>query len=586
MADRVGQEVGKYRLIRKLGTGGFAEVYLGEHIELGTLAAIKLLHGSLLSASEIEQFRQEARTIARLVHPNIVRVLDFDAQGSMPYLVIDFAPGGALRQKFVPGTILPVTFVMPYVQQIAQGLQYAHDHKIVHRDIKPQNLLIGRTGDILLSDFGISVVAETTARQQQSQGFAGTLTYAAPEQIQGHPRPESDQYSLAMIVYEWLTGAPAFSGTLIEMMWKQVNTPPPSMRSKVPAIPPAVEQVILKALSKEPADRYPSIKAFADALTQASISNTLERGTPPQAPQISWNSGQRPSFSQPGDWSVPPPPPPPYPLVSTSPPPSPFTYTPPTPLPQHVPAAKGTSRLAKGLLIALIVVILGGAGAAAYAIITPGKKGPPVVTGATPTNRATPTDTPMPPTATTNPVAPYTAQVPGPNCDQGGAVWTPYTPTTSVQCTSSGLEVTTPANAATLAQITFTWPGHAFPKNYSVEVDITNLGANTCAGIATRRTGSSGYAFFACSDGYWNIVSYDNSGQPTVLANGNFSASSSYHLQVSANGNAQALSINGSSTHSLSDSSHQTTDFLALDLYSSNSTGSAVFSDFVYTPLP
>src|SRR5579885_2732031 len=141
MADYLGQQLGKYRLTRLLGTGGFAEVYLGEHIHLGTQAAIKLLHTQLASEAEVEKFRQEARTIASLTHPNIVRVLDFDVQDGTPYLVMDYAPNGSLRQHLPAGKPLAPADILPYLMQVADALQYAHDHKLVHRDIKPENML-------------------------------------------------------------------------------------------------------------------------------------------------------------------------------------------------------------------------------------------------------------------------------------------------------------------------------------------------------------------------------------------------------------------------------------------------------------
>jgi serine/threonine protein kinase len=147
MADRVGQQLGNYRLIRWLGQGGFAEVYLGEHIHLGTQAAIKVMHTQLAHA-DVEQFRTEARTIARLVHPHIVRVLEFDVAGTTPFLVMDYAPNGTLRQRYPTGSMLPLSTVISYVKQITDALQYAHDEKFIHRDIKPENMLLGRRGEM------------------------------------------------------------------------------------------------------------------------------------------------------------------------------------------------------------------------------------------------------------------------------------------------------------------------------------------------------------------------------------------------------------------------------------------------------
>ena len=187
MADRVGQQLGNYQLTRLLGEGGFAEVYLGEHIHLGSQAAIKVLH-SQLSSDDTDGFRKEARTIVRLIHPNIVRVLEFGIEGKTPFLVMDFAPNGTLRQRHPKGTMLPLETIVSYVKQVADALQYAHDEKLIHRDIKPENMLVGRRNEILLSDFGIAIVAQSS-RYQNTQDMAGTIAYMAPEQIQGPSAP-------------------------------------------------------------------------------------------------------------------------------------------------------------------------------------------------------------------------------------------------------------------------------------------------------------------------------------------------------------------------------------------------------------
>src|SRR5437667_8345053 len=148
MTDYVGQQLGNYRLIRLLGKGSFAEVYLGEHIHLGTAAAIKVLYTQLTS-EDVDKFRNEARIIARLIHPHIVRVLEFGVEGKTPFLVMDYAPNGTLRQRHAKGVILPLTTIVTYVKQIADALQYAHQEKLIHRDIKPENMLLGRRHDVL-----------------------------------------------------------------------------------------------------------------------------------------------------------------------------------------------------------------------------------------------------------------------------------------------------------------------------------------------------------------------------------------------------------------------------------------------------
>ena len=268
MADRSGQQFGNYRLVRLLGEGGFAEVYLGEHLHLETEAAIKILYTQLAS-DDMEQFRAEARIIARLEHPNIVRVLDFGVEGKVPFLVMSYAPHGTLRQRHKKGVPLPLTTVTAYVKQIANALQYAHNQKVIHRDIKPENMLIGRRDEILLSDFGIALVAQSS-RYQNTREVVGTVAYMAPEQIQGKPRPASDQYALAVVVYEWLSGVRPFSGSFTEMAVQHTVAPPPPLREKLPSISPYVEEVVLTALAKDPQQRFVNVQAFANALDQAS----------------------------------------------------------------------------------------------------------------------------------------------------------------------------------------------------------------------------------------------------------------------------------------------------------------------------
>lgn len=270
MTDRVGEQLGKYQITRLLGTGGFAEVYLGVHVHLGTEAAIKLLHAQLAGAEEVEKFRREAQTIATLLHPNIVRVLDFDVERGTPYLVMDYAPNGSLRQRLPQNTPLAPAAILPYLAQIGEGLQYAHDQRFIHRDIKPENMLLGRRQEVLLTDFGIALVAQSGSAQS-TQAVAGTAAYMAPEQLQGKPRQSSDLYSLGVVVYEWLTGERPFQGTFTEVASQHVLTPPPPLRQKVPTLSRAIEHVVLTALAKDPRERFGSVRAFVAAFTQEAL---------------------------------------------------------------------------------------------------------------------------------------------------------------------------------------------------------------------------------------------------------------------------------------------------------------------------
>ncbi len=276
--DWVGKQLGHYRLLHPIGKGGFADVYLGEHIHLTTYAAVKLLH-TRLSDEDVENFRREAQMIARLVHPNIVRVFDFGVENNIPYLVMDYARDGTLRQRHAKGIQLSLATVVTYVLQIAEALQYAHDQRLIHRDVKPENMLIGGRQEVLLSDFGIALMSQTS-NFQHTQNIAGTAAYMAPEQIQAHPRPASDQYSLAVVVYEWLCGQHPFQGSFSELAIKHVITPPSSLRAHVPDLSPAVEEVVMTALQKDPQRRFPNVRAFAQALQQASQRSSSSQLTP------------------------------------------------------------------------------------------------------------------------------------------------------------------------------------------------------------------------------------------------------------------------------------------------------------------
>jgi len=270
MVDRVGQQLGNYRLVSLLGQGGYAEVYLGQHVRFKQQAALKVLHAHL-SEQEAEHFQQEAETIATLAHPGMIRVLDFDVQDGIPFLVMDYAPNGSLRQRYPKGSRVPLPVIVSSVKQLAEALQYAHEQKFIHRDVKPENMLLGRRREILLSDFGIATIAHSTSSLSTSaDGTSGTLAYMAPEQIEGHPRPASDQYALGVVVYEWLCGERPFEGSVSELIAQQLSMPPPPLCERVPAMPAEVEQAVLRALAKDPKARFASVADFATSLEQAS----------------------------------------------------------------------------------------------------------------------------------------------------------------------------------------------------------------------------------------------------------------------------------------------------------------------------
>jgi serine/threonine protein kinase len=266
MSDHVGEQFGEYRLTLKKGGGTFGDVYLGEHSRDNTPAAIKVLQVRLNNSEDLKDYINEIRSLFRLQHPNIVPLLDFGIERDIPFLIMAYAPNGTLRQP--KGTRLPLDTVVSYIQQIAEALQCAHDRKLIHRDVKPDNILLGPSSQVWLSDFGIVSIAQSS-RSLNTQDGAGTIPYMAPEQILGKPRLASDQYALGIIAYEWICGSRPFNGTAIEIAMQHAQAQPPPLREQVPTLAPAIEQVVLKALAKDPKDRFASVREFAEALAVA-----------------------------------------------------------------------------------------------------------------------------------------------------------------------------------------------------------------------------------------------------------------------------------------------------------------------------
>ncbi len=280
IAEPIGQQFGDYQVLRALGQGGQACVYLGQHVRLQQrMAAVKLLRAQL-SLDDIAGFQHEAETIAHLQHPQIVNILDFNVKEGVPFIIMEYYPSGTLRERHPRGEQVLLETVVTYVQQGARALQYAHDHRVIHRDVKAANMLIGYRDAIVLTDFGIAASAYSTSSMCM-QSLAGTIAYMAPEQIKGFPRRESDQYALAIVAYEWLTGESPFSGTPEEIAIKHLTVEPPSLLDRLPHLPAGVEQVIFKALAKEPKERFPCILDFALAL-----SDVFQAQWPPLPP--SW----------------------------------------------------------------------------------------------------------------------------------------------------------------------------------------------------------------------------------------------------------------------------------------------------------
>ena len=295
MTHRVqpGQQLGNYRLLRQLGAGGFAEVFYGEHRYLHRKVAIKVLTIPL-TQKDADRFLHEAQTMVALQHPSIVACTDFGVEHGIPFLVMDYAPHGTLRNQHPRGTIVPFAEVITYTRQVAAALQYAHDQGVIHLDVKPENMLLSAKGTVLLSDFGLAQFTYSVSTMTSS--IRGTLGYIAPETFQLAPQAASDQFALAVVVYEWLTGSLPYGrvdGRAVAL--SQFDSAPPSLHTADPTLPLAVDKVVRIALAKDPQERYPSVIAFAEALAQAYTRSSAgdDLDELPEAPETLYKEGLR-----------------------------------------------------------------------------------------------------------------------------------------------------------------------------------------------------------------------------------------------------------------------------------------------------
>jgi serine/threonine protein kinase len=287
-ASLEGQTLGKYRILEPLGRGGMAQVYRAYHPQLNRYVAVKVLRSDLVEEAEfLGRFRREAQSVASLRHPNIVQVYDFDVEFDYYYMVMELLEGDTLKVRLneyrAHGERMPLGEILRVTLDILEGLAYAHSEGIVHRDIKPANILLTRRGQAVVTDFGIAQIVGGT-QYTVSGALMGTLAYMAPEQgLQGRTSVQSDIYSLGIVLYEMLTGRPPFDAdTPLAILMKHVNDPLPLPRSLDASVPEAVELIILKALAKNPDDRYQSAAEMIQALREAA--NQIEATLPERIP--------------------------------------------------------------------------------------------------------------------------------------------------------------------------------------------------------------------------------------------------------------------------------------------------------------
>jgi serine/threonine-protein kinase len=247
----------RYSLERKLGSGGMADVWLAEDQELGRKVAVKILHERYANDAQfVERFRREATHAAGLSHPNIVSIFDRGVSNGSYYIVMEYVEGRTLKELIVTRGPCPVPVAISYTRQILAGLRYAHRNGIIHRDIKPHNVIVDREGRVKVADFGIARAG--ASEMTEAGSIVGTAQYLSPEQARGAPVDESsDLYSTGVVLYELLTGTVPFTGeTPVEIAMKHLSQAPEAPSRRAPGIPRDLDLVVLRALAKEPADRY------------------------------------------------------------------------------------------------------------------------------------------------------------------------------------------------------------------------------------------------------------------------------------------------------------------------------------------
>ncbi|HEX2911250.1 MAG TPA: serine/threonine-protein kinase, partial [Chloroflexia bacterium] len=264
----------RYRLDKKIGEGGFAVVFLGQDLVLGRTVAVKLMDASLAGDKELlGRFQLEARAVAALDHPNILTVHDFGLLPDSAFLVMPYIGGGPLSARLRTER-LSLEEIGRYLEQISSALDYAHRNGIVHRDVKPQNILLRNDGRAVLTDFGFAKLLVDANAEAQTRAL-GTVHYVAPEQIRGLVSAATDQYSLGILLYQMISNALPFNGTPQQILIGHVQQPPPSLASQPsmqgysPEMIQKLDQVLARALAKAASARYPSCMALYNAYMEA-----------------------------------------------------------------------------------------------------------------------------------------------------------------------------------------------------------------------------------------------------------------------------------------------------------------------------
>jgi serine/threonine-protein kinase len=592
--------------------------------------AVKVLLPGASQDSTIDQeflarFRREADVIARLEHVNIVPIYEYGEQDGLAYLVMPYLSGGSLRDVLRQRGRLSLAEAATYIDQAAAALDYAHAHGVIHRDLKPANFLFAADGRLVLADFGIARIMDSSAdgKTLTSTGMViGTPEYMAPEMASGERVDyRADIYELGVILFQMLSGQLPFAGTTpLVMVMKQIQEPLPLLHHMNPAIPSAVDAVIQKATAKRREDRYTSVREMAQAF-RAAIAQPASPGVnlPHEGPTARAAASTVVSPAPVPAYNTPPAQPRPYPnTVPTRQPgagidPSTGGYIPPG-LSYETQAPKRPQSLLPlvAILLALVLIIGGvlvglllGKGsprtnptpptpASTLQPSTPAQATPSVGVTATPSPQPTPTPTlAATPTPTASSSVPsgtllYTTSTPGQNCDTGGGQWRDYNGAVIVcQKTSTRISNSSHQYLNLVGTFLIGIPGHPYPSNYVVHAQMQQVrNSSSDFGIYFRNQPGSQpgvYTFMIHPDGTWSSYVYDNvNGNPVEIAKGSFGdAHARVTLDIVVNGSQFTFYANGQQIGSAHDATYSAgTAGIALD-----AGGTIVVSQFTLSAL-
>ncbi|MCI0550801.1 MAG: serine/threonine protein kinase [Anaerolineae bacterium] len=553
-----GQMLGSYRIINQVGQGGMATVYKAYQPSMDRHVAIKVLPSQLAESKEfVKRFQQEARVIARLEHPHILPAFDYGESDGTAYFVMRYLEAGTLKDRMEAGRPLPLDEIDRIFTQLADALSYAHSHGVIHRDLKPSNALVDRDGNLFLTDFGIAKILESASpRLTQTDAIMGTPAYISPEQAQARTVDQrSDIYSLGIILYEMATGSvPFVADTPLAVILKHVSDPLPLPSRMKPDISPSIEQVILKALAKDPEDRFATAAEFLSAWKRA-LNEEHNRETAHRAPEVISSPTSRARM------------------------PAPATVTATKP-------ARSTGWIVGCLIIACLVLAVGGGGiflASNWSTFNPAASTPlPTLT-----NVPLPTETPI-------------------HVDFGNVLleddfstedWGTLTNSdTSIEYLNNALNM----NVVTKNWFVWSTPDDIDYENVHMEVTvIVNASdSNTAFGVMCNQqaTSDDSYYYFAITpSAQYAIAKADVNQTGSILTNNNewgtsgsiTQDASSYRIGADCGNGTLTLYVDGQRIASVSDASY-TKGGIALFTWSAEeATATDIsFDDFLMTKLP